>query len=194
MSSPDGIWIDRDAAGFGWFVDPTPATNEEFSKHSAGALVAAPGSPAYGKMDLLTIVVHEFGRALGLQESVDARGVMATNFQAGVRVLPGAKDLGAHFGSSVDALPPPMVTDPSVAAILTELSRHVATAGPLQSLASNTIRADSPTAGQEIAQSLLHSEKMSPASARALSQIFTEFDGLPLWDSLVVQLLMGRNS
>src|SRR5207245_5345527 len=57
MSSPDGIWIDQDAAGYGWFVDSTPADNRRFDKPVAGNKFAAtPGSPAYGKMDLLTIV------------------------------------------------------------------------------------------------------------------------------------------
>src|SRR5439155_6849553 len=73
ISSPDGIWIDQDAAGFGWFVDSTPANNLEFGKpFASNKFAATPGSPAYGKMDLLTIVEHEMGRPLGLQESPDA--------------------------------------------------------------------------------------------------------------------------
>jgi len=85
MSSPDGIWIDKDAAGHGWFIDPAPADNSEFANHlSANKLVATLGSPAYGKMDLLTIIEHEMGRPLGLQERPDAPGIMAIAFQPGV--------------------------------------------------------------------------------------------------------------
>jgi hypothetical protein len=95
MSSPDGIWIDRDAAGYSWFIDPTPGNNSEFGiRLSSSKFVATPGSPAYGKMDLLTIVEHEMGRPLGLQESPNASGVMAMKFQPGVRELPVASDLG----------------------------------------------------------------------------------------------------
>jgi hypothetical protein len=94
MSSPDGIWIDRDAAGHGWFVDPTPSDNSEFVDHlSAGKLAATEGSPAYGKMDLLTIIEHEMGRPLGLQERPDAPGIMVMTFQPGVRELVVAADL-----------------------------------------------------------------------------------------------------
>ena len=30
------IFIDRDAAGYGWFVDPTPAADEEFTRKKRG--------------------------------------------------------------------------------------------------------------------------------------------------------------
>src|SRR5205807_3945731 len=94
MSSPDGIWIDQDAAGYGWFVDPTRADNREFSNRlSNNKFAATPGSSAYSKMDLLTIVEHEMGRPLGLQESPDSPGIMANSFQLGVREVPSASDL-----------------------------------------------------------------------------------------------------
>jgi hypothetical protein len=104
MSSPDGIWIDQDAAGYGWFVDPTPADNREFSNRlSSNKFAATPGSAAYGKIDLLTIVEHEMGRPLGLQESPDAPSIMANNFRLGVRELPSASDLAKLGGSQVGA-------------------------------------------------------------------------------------------
>ena len=31
VALPDGIQIDKNAAGHGWFIDPTPASNEEFA-------------------------------------------------------------------------------------------------------------------------------------------------------------------
>src|SRR5262249_11919801 len=53
MSSPDGVWIARNAAGFGWFVDPTPATGGEFGKGlSRVRFTALPGSPPFGQVDL----------------------------------------------------------------------------------------------------------------------------------------------
>jgi RHS repeat-associated protein len=69
---PDGlptagtIVISPNAAGAGWFIDPTPLTSEEFSQAvSPTAFQAAPGSPAYGKYDLLTVLLHEIGHLEG---------------------------------------------------------------------------------------------------------------------------------
>jgi hypothetical protein len=44
LTAADTIWLDKDAAGHGWFIDANPADNSEFP--------AGPGSPAYGKVDL----------------------------------------------------------------------------------------------------------------------------------------------
>src|SRR5262249_10569597 len=71
FTSSREIWIDRDAAGYGWFVDATPSDDSEFP--------ATPTSPAYGKVDLLTVVAHELGHSLGLEhsEARDVNNVMA---------------------------------------------------------------------------------------------------------------------
>lgn len=82
-----GILIDRDADGRGWFVDPTPGDDREFlPAASAGTLPAGPDSPAAGRFDLLTVVLHEFGHALGLPDG-DAVGVMAESLSPGERRL-----------------------------------------------------------------------------------------------------------
>ncbi len=64
----------------GWFVDPTPTQNEEFLAsgfdHYGGAL--AP-SPAAGKIDLLSVVVHELGHALGFSESLSLWAAASNN-------------------------------------------------------------------------------------------------------------------
>ena len=81
------IVIDADAAGYGWFIDPTPADNQEFSRRTlTGELFAVASSPAFGGMDLLTAVMHEFGHVLGFDHQ--AQGVMEATLQTGERLLP----------------------------------------------------------------------------------------------------------
>jgi CSLREA domain-containing protein len=62
------ITVSADAAGWGWFVDPTPDQDEEFALAAADGLHAQPGSPAAGKVDLLTVLEHELGHELGLPD------------------------------------------------------------------------------------------------------------------------------
>jgi hypothetical protein len=75
------IWIDSDAAGYGWFVDPTPADDSEFRVPGAG--------PAAGRMDLLTVVTHEIGHLLGFEHN-DGYAVMAERLSPGVRLVAAA--------------------------------------------------------------------------------------------------------
>ncbi|MEQ8784963.1 MAG: hypothetical protein RIC55_01635, partial [Pirellulaceae bacterium] len=62
-SSSSVIRIDADAAGHGWFVDATPWDDVEFD--AAGAALTA---DATGRFDLLTVVMHELGHLLGLED------------------------------------------------------------------------------------------------------------------------------
>jgi hypothetical protein len=55
------ISIDRDAAGHGWFIDPTPAHDEEFLPSSNRL-----SSQAVDRIDLLTVLEHELGHTAGL--------------------------------------------------------------------------------------------------------------------------------
>jgi hypothetical protein len=63
------VTVSINAAGQGWFVDPTPGQDEEFAPYGPGGLLTAlPGSPAAGKVDLLTTVLHEMGHLIGLPD------------------------------------------------------------------------------------------------------------------------------
>ncbi len=54
--------LDAQAAGHGWFVDPTPLQDEEFASGEALS-----GGPAAGRMDLLTAVLQELAVVGGLE-------------------------------------------------------------------------------------------------------------------------------
>lgn len=69
------ILLDRNAAGWGWFVDATPRDDAEF--------FLAGNQGERDRMDLLTVVMHELGHALGYDH--DEGGVMAETLAAGVR-------------------------------------------------------------------------------------------------------------
>jgi hypothetical protein len=83
------ILIDPTAAGAGWFVDPTPSDDAEFATHvGESELAALPGSPAYGKIDLLTVVLHEMGHELGFDHSADPLSLMFEDLGPGLRREP----------------------------------------------------------------------------------------------------------
>ncbi|KJC39075.1 hypothetical protein UP09_24605 [Bradyrhizobium sp. LTSP885] len=95
------ITVDTDAAGQGWFVDPTPSVNSEFT-HALNAsgtnLLTDASSAAAGHIDLLTTVVHELGHVLGLPDSTspsDTNDLMYIGLADGERRLPTATDV-AH--------------------------------------------------------------------------------------------------
>jgi large repetitive protein len=102
LTVPNAVLIDRDAHGFGWFVDASPASNPEFRAVVLGQdFRAAPGTVPGGHIDLLTVVEHEFGHVLGLDHSRNAHDLMAENLRPGERKLPTDEDvrlLDEHAG------------------------------------------------------------------------------------------------
>jgi hypothetical protein len=102
----DTIWIDVDAAGYGWFVDETPAEDEEFALVRAlGELEASQGDAA-NQMDLLTVLAHELGHLLGhddLDPVTHAHDLMAATLGTGVRRMPTAESDSAESTLSESA-------------------------------------------------------------------------------------------
>jgi len=96
LTVADTIFLDRSAAGYGWFIDPTPSFDEEFSRRD-GALRAVDPA-AVDRMDLLTVVSHEMGHLLGLDDldpSLDA--LMSGALGTGLRREPGVEEIDAVF-------------------------------------------------------------------------------------------------
>jgi hypothetical protein len=119
--APGHIAIDDDAAGFGWFVDATPNDNFEFANAaSATHLSTDPVEAAAGHMDLLTVVMHEMGHQIGLDDTAntaDRDDLMYALLTTGERRLPGAAD-AAQAGVTAD--PQPSVQPAAAAAAATQ--------------------------------------------------------------------------
>jgi Ca2+-binding RTX toxin-like protein len=105
VSGEDTIYIDADAAGYGWFVDPTPWDDVEFT-----------GGTAPAGMDLMTVVMHELGHVLGYRDLPAAQdSLMSATLEEGVRRLPDdmpaltmpdtAKSSLLHFGPPSNGIP-----------------------------------------------------------------------------------------
>ena len=88
------ITLSMDGAGWGWFVDPNPTSEADFSTTSQpNEFAATTGSPAAGKLDLLTVLIHEMGHVLGLSDVSDSDDNMEQYLAPGMRVLPSADDI-----------------------------------------------------------------------------------------------------
>jgi hypothetical protein len=86
QATPGTIILDVNAAGHGWFIDPTPEWNDEFV--GSGTLAAVDGGPAADRIDLLTVVMHELGHLLGYhhhEPESDADHLMDAALATGVR-------------------------------------------------------------------------------------------------------------
>jgi hypothetical protein len=89
------IWLDDNAAGWGWFIDATPSDDSEFTR---------PGNQGeQNRIDLLTVLDHELGHVLGF-EHADS-GVMSDTLPAGTRRTPAASPGQADF-AALDWLSP----------------------------------------------------------------------------------------
>ena len=87
---------------WGWFVDATPHDDEEFL--SAGEeLLLAEGPGVQGRMDLLTVLMHELGHVLGfddLESDLQSNSLMFHELAPGLRRLPALSAVDAVFSES----------------------------------------------------------------------------------------------
>ena len=88
------ITLDTNAAGHNWFIDTTLWDNSEYlATSNPYEWVAKEGTAAYGKMDMLSVLLHEYGHALGIDHSADNHDYMSTTLIPGVRRMPSADEL-----------------------------------------------------------------------------------------------------
>jgi hypothetical protein len=90
------IYLDANAAGNGWFIDPTPAANEEFVARAGSSQLRAVDPQALDQIDLLTVVEHELGHIVGLGDN-SARPDDIMNGVLGV----GTRRIAAHADAAL---------------------------------------------------------------------------------------------
>jgi hypothetical protein len=90
------IRIDDNAAGHGWYVDTTPATDEEFVADRSGMLHAV-SAAAVDQIDLETVVMHELGHLAGLEDLLGSHTLMGDSLASGTRKVVGAGEVAAVF-------------------------------------------------------------------------------------------------
>jgi len=90
------MFLDINAAGNGWFVDTTPDESSEFNTLTAlTERVAGGNSHAVGNIDLLTVVLHEFGHVLGkghVNPEDAPHDLMLDTLPTGIRRVPVSAD------------------------------------------------------------------------------------------------------
>jgi hypothetical protein len=86
-----GIQVDWDAAGHGWYVDAAADDEAEFRHLLGSAELRATSGAAAGRMDLLSVVMHEMGHLLGLEDRAEDGppfGLMESSLPPATRRLP----------------------------------------------------------------------------------------------------------
>ena len=92
------VSLSPDAAGQGWFVDTTPMLHEEYVM--SGHYGTANSGNAVKGLDALTVLIHELGHILGLNDNRMVHNIMNERLPQGVRRLPTVHDaaaLGFHL-------------------------------------------------------------------------------------------------
>jgi Ca2+-binding RTX toxin-like protein len=107
LEAANVITINETAAGYNWYTNGSAGSNRAFGAAGAGGQnVAGRGSPAAGRVDLLTVLEHELGHVIGLADNTQAGDLMDVTLGVGVRRTPSAADLAPVTQASTSAVLP----------------------------------------------------------------------------------------
>lgn len=98
LAHSNGIVIDDNAAGLGYFIDSTPYEDEEYN--ADGFAIDAEAS---SRVDLLTVILHELGHHLGLDDldpATNPHQLMTGTFNSGERRLPSRHAIETLFSGT----------------------------------------------------------------------------------------------
>ncbi len=148
LEAANVITINETAAGYDWYVNATARSSQALGKaRPGGEKLAGPGSPASGRVDLLTVLEHELGHVIGLSDNNQAGDLMDVTLGLGVRRSPTIGDL-----ATIGVAPSTAVSVPVAESSATRLQPVVVDAALESIMATgagndeDTDRADRPSA------------------------------------------------
>ncbi len=156
----DLIRVDTDAAGNGWFVDPTPFDDGEFAEVIATTRRNTdPYSAPAGHLDLLTAVMHELGHRIGLPDTyalLTRDDLMYGYLVKGERRLPRHDEAkGANLGDG---------TTLHFLSLMPETETVSAGVSASSSTEVNEIKASRMTDDKPVTPTVIHADKISSSA------------------------------
>ncbi len=93
------ITLDASGAGWGWYLDESPIDSSEFAVADTATAFHVDDedtdNPAIGRLDLLTVLIHELGHIVNLPSTATSYDVMSQYLAPGQRRLLSGADIAA---------------------------------------------------------------------------------------------------
>ncbi len=172
LTTPGLVQVDDNGAGRGWFIDQTPGDNSEFRQFVSLTELNATEGAAADHYDLLTLVMHELGHVLGLDDfDADLRDgdVMTGEIGVGTRRMPIFGEADPVFRDALNAVFGDLATSTTSGEAVTKLATTTVAGLPLDQVLAQGffINTQSQQAG---------SVTTDKSKSAALAQFFAQFD------------------